>query len=873
MNIYELTENNLKLIINTENFDENDLYIIKNLEKLFIIKNTVKIQGHYIVTKHTNYKTELKEGMRIIKLPKYAGLNLMTKLKLKYIDKRKTPDNDQDYNSNIILYPNQKIICDDVENKIRNRNTHSYILIQAPGTGKCTGYGTKIIMYDGTIKEVQDVQIGDILMGDDSQPRKVLNLGRGQDEMYEISNVKGDIYTANSKHIMCLKYSTKPCIIDITKQQAYVVKWFNIQNYKQSTTTYSYKNKDKNNVQLKAELYLRDKIKKCDDDVIVTVNDYLKLPKSTQQKLKGYKTSIDFIKKTLNLDSYFMGLWLGMSKSSEISNQDSCILKYLSNHVLKYDCYLSYKSKYDYRFVSFNKKNNYIKQILIEYNLLNNKHIPYEYKCNSKENRLKLLAGLIDSDGNLDNSNCYFITQKNKTLSDDILYLARSLGFAAYQKECKKSCIYKGEKKEGTHYRINISGEGLDKIPVLCERKKAHPRQQMKNTLRSGITVKPIGIGDYYGFVLDGNHKYILDNFTVTHNTITAIEMINRLKTKTLIILPNLLLLNQWKTELLNNLDITEDEILIWCGQSNKKGKKNLTIYNNMFKIILTTIHTSIKIDPNVLNENNVYFTIYDEIHLYATQLFSETFWRTQRYYNLGLTATPNKINGFEKVYIQHMNKLGFSHDIVPDYNKMQFNGDVKIIKNHIRYENILTETGVVSIPLLINKLCLDDERNDIIIKYIIKLYDMNDKHCIFVFSDRRNHLINLAEIIHKQKNINVVVDASKDEDIKVLIGGSKEEDIKDAINNSRVIFTTYQYSSVCVNIQKMNCLVLTTPRKNNHTQIIGRVLRNGSDINITRQIIDVVDCKSILYSQYYERKKTYIENDFKIEMIDENKQ
>lgn len=44
-------------------------------------------------------------------------------------------------------------------------------------------------------------------------------------------------------------------------------------------------------------------------------------------------------------------------------------------------------------------------------NLLNNKHIPYEYKCNSRDVQLKLLAGLIDSDG-YNKTNCYEIIQK-----------------------------------------------------------------------------------------------------------------------------------------------------------------------------------------------------------------------------------------------------------------------------------------------------------------------------------------------------------------------------------------------------------------------------------------------------------------------------
>tara|TARA_Y100000389_G_scaffold169522_1_gene175862 strand:- start:288 stop:1769 length:1482 start_codon:yes stop_codon:yes gene_type:complete len=493
MNKYELTENHIIINIDTKNFTEDDLYIVKNLERLFLIKNLVKVQGHYIMTKHNNYKTEIKNDVRTIILPKYAGLNLLTRLKIKYEDIRIVPGKTHEIKTNIILYPNQKIICDDIENKIKRRQSHSYILVQKAGTGK----------------------------------------------------------------------------------------------------------------------------------------------------------------------------------------------------------------------------------------------------------------------------------------------------------------------------------------------------------------------------------------------TITAMAMINRLKVKTLIVLPNILLLNQWKTELLNNMDITEDEILLWNGQSNKKNKKNLTIYNNMFKIILTTIHTSVKIDPGILNENNVFFAIYDEIHLYATSTFAETFWKSQRYYNLGLTATPNKINGFEKIYIQHMNQLDFSNKIVPD-NTIKFNGIVKIVKNNIKYDNILTETGIVSVPLIINNICKDDDRNILIMKYIEELYDENDRHCIFVFSDRRNHLLNIAEqMTDKRSDMNIIIECNDDtcnkNDMKVLIGGSKEDDIKDAIDNSRIIFTTYQYSSVGVNITKMNCMILATPRKNNHTQIVGRILRNGSDENIVRKIIDIVDCKSILYPQLQERKKIYIENGFKMETINGN--
>jgi len=159
--------------------------------------------------------------------------------------------------------------------------------------------------------------------------------------------------------------------------------------------------------------------------------------------------------------------------------------------------------------------------MLRKYNLLNNKHIPHVYKCNSKDIQLELLAGIIDSDGSLANSG-YDVIQKNERLLDDIIFLARSLGFAAYKNKCQKSCMYKGEKKTGTYYRTNIHGEGVEYIPVKLERKKANKRKQIKSVLNTGIKVIPLEEDEYYGFQIDGNKRYLMGDFTVTHNTTLA---------------------------------------------------------------------------------------------------------------------------------------------------------------------------------------------------------------------------------------------------------------------------------------------------------------------------------------------------------------
>jgi len=79
-----------------------------------------------------------------------------------------------------------------------------------PGSGKCFGINTPILMFDGSVKMVQNVVVGDIIMGDDSSPRRILGLGRGVDTLYRVIYNNGEHYVVNSEHILCL-YNTQTC--------------------------------------------------------------------------------------------------------------------------------------------------------------------------------------------------------------------------------------------------------------------------------------------------------------------------------------------------------------------------------------------------------------------------------------------------------------------------------------------------------------------------------------------------------------------------------------------------------------------------------------------------------------------------------------
>ena len=410
--------------------------------------------------------------------------------------------------------------------KFRNSKSKGNIIgiYGPPGNGKCFALDTPILMYDGTIKKVQNISIGDVIMGDDSKPRNVLSLGSGEDEMYEISPVQNidshvqninspvhniDSYVVNSEHILCLKMVGLNSIKQ--KNNKFNVQYFNKRELKYNYTIFdTFDNALQHyNILLSNE----------DDILEITVKDYLKLPKYIQEKLKEYKVGINFNKTDVQFDPYIIGVWLGDSTfvESQITTKDSRILTYLRTKLHKYNLNLHHLDNYDYKIVSdtnhpTTETDNQFLNVLRYYNLLNNKHIPSNYLINDKETRLKLLAGLIDINGQYNETmKSYELTQKSKQLTDNIIFLARSLGFATHQSYITKTLVM------DDYYRIQIYGVGLSTIPTLCF--KNNPNQNNNIQVVNNIQVISKGKGNYYGFTIDGNNRFLLGNFTVTHNT------------------------------------------------------------------------------------------------------------------------------------------------------------------------------------------------------------------------------------------------------------------------------------------------------------------------------------------------------------------
>ena len=362
-------------------------------------------------------------------------------------------------------------------------------------SGNCLKINEPILMHDGRFKKVQDIVVGDKLMGIDSTPRNVLALGGGRAMMYDVIPNSGNTWGCNGSHILSLKASEE------------------IAGHKTG------------------------------DVINISVDDYLKKNNKFKKGTVLYRKGIELPENNHVIEPYYLGLWLGDGFSSEpsITTPDKEIEEYIYSYAKKLKLRVSVTQNFAPKLNRLSKENAYricgitngkhtntVLTELQKLNLIGNKHIPDSYLYDSSENRLKLLAGLLDSDGNCwksDNRYGYEISQVNEDIANQIVYLVRSLGFkCSIVKKKTRSTGICNYLKDGITNRISIYGKDLYRIPCRVVRKKITKQTYSigtrgRNPLHSGFKIVPTGVDDYYGFVIDGDHLFMLSDFTVTHNT------------------------------------------------------------------------------------------------------------------------------------------------------------------------------------------------------------------------------------------------------------------------------------------------------------------------------------------------------------------
>lgn len=363
------------------------------------------------------------------------------------------------------------------------------------GAAACHAKGTEILLYNGSIKNVEDVRVGDLLMGPDSKPREVLKLHRGKEEMIKIIPKRTEPFIVNKSHILHLEYSEK-----ISKTIS------------------------------------------C--DLNIKVSDFIeKSSKCFKGKYKLKTQGVEFdTSHQLPIDPYILGIWLGDGTSSkpEICSMDQEVI----------DAWIEYGSTLGLLPTIQQKPNNKAKSIslttqvkgglpstrvntltnlLKQFNLLGNKHIPEIYLTSPVHERYELLAGLLDTDGFLSNGKQFDFIQKDENLAKQVTRLARSLGLHVSINKTRKGCYTKHDSYfEGDYYRLYIAGD-CHLIPNRVPRRKAKKLISPRSCVHQGFSWEYLPEDDYYGFTIDGDHLYLTGDFIIHHNSgksALALEML-----------------------------------------------------------------------------------------------------------------------------------------------------------------------------------------------------------------------------------------------------------------------------------------------------------------------------------------------------------
>lgn len=159
---------------------------------------------------------------------------------------------------------------------LRDLSQYASTLVVIPtGMGKCLAPGTPILMFDGTVKPIEDVRRDELLMGPDSRPRRLMSLAKGRELMYRIVPKNGEPYTVNESHILSLKMTGG------------ATKGGGNQGGQYAPGTV----------------------------ISISVRDYVSRSKTFKHCAKGYRSGVEFDPKPVPLDPYIRGLWLGDGSS------------------------------------------------------------------------------------------------------------------------------------------------------------------------------------------------------------------------------------------------------------------------------------------------------------------------------------------------------------------------------------------------------------------------------------------------------------------------------------------------------------------------------------------------------------------------------
>ncbi len=374
-----------------------------------------------------------------------------------------------------------------------------------------------------------------------------------------------------------------------------------------------------------------------------------------------------------------------------------------------------------------------------------------------------------------------------------------------------------------------------------------------ENKIVKGKTINVVFNGklrDYQEKIVDKyidyiNNKYVgfgggcLEIDTGLGKTVIAINIISRLKLKTIILVHKEFLMNQWVeriNEFMPNIKI------------GKIQGKTIDIENNDVVIGMIQSLSMKDYDSDLFADFGL--MIIDEVHHMGAEVFSQALNKVVTSYTLGLSATMERKDGLSKVFKMfigdtiHVEKRDNSkHQVLVKCLKYKVDDDDF---NEVKYDF----RGNVQYSSMITKLCNYNHRSEYIIKYIIHTLQENPQQQIIILAHNKSLLKYLHDAI---LNRNIA-------DVGYYVGGMKESELKIS-ETKKVIIATYSMASEGLDIKTLTTLLLATP-KTDIVQAVGRILRTKHEQPV---VIDILDDHEIFKKQFAQRKRFYVKQKYKI--------
>lgn len=385
--------------------------------------------------------------------------------------------------------------CISVDNKDKLFLTNDFIPTHNTVTlfamDEALKHGSKVY-YEDREDVIENVKVGDKIFGKNGELTTVLEVHpQGITDIYKITLKDGRSVESSGNHLWYVyDVGTKKYKTISTEQM------FKTNNLKQIDKRYS---------------------------KIVKKQRYF-LPKND---------SINYPERSVLIEPYYLGLFLGDGSKSNvrhIANIDEPIINYLKGYAKRLGGELISDNPKSHC-IRFKNKEGKIKRYTTlsnyfnHYNLTNNKHIPYDYLYNSKEIRLEVLKGLMDSDGTVYKDGHIEFSNTDYPLIKQVEQLVRSLGINCKLGEAKKAG-YKNKNGEFIRCKDSYKLSIRTSVPIFKLERKLNNynfsdnlKKKSMEELTSILSIEKVE-NDYSTCIKVDNQDslFLTNDFIVTHN-------------------------------------------------------------------------------------------------------------------------------------------------------------------------------------------------------------------------------------------------------------------------------------------------------------------------------------------------------------------